>query len=353
MERAKLTDPIPGVQFISSGSTLIDLILNGGWGLGRVFNIVGDKSVGKTGLAVEAFANFHIIYPKGRMRYAEAEAAFDESFAQLLGFPDNVERPDQMLHTVEDFEADFYKFVKKGGPGLYILDSLDALSDDAEIKKFEVNLKKRDKEVEADEEDGDEKIKGSYGTAKAKRMSELFRLLVQMAEEANCSLGIISQVRDNIGVRFGETKTRSGGRALDFYASQVLWLSELKKIDSKSIHGLLRPIGIEIVAYCKKNKLGFPFRKAGVDLTFAYGIDNQMSNLKWLKAIKVISDQEFKQHKDAINKARENVDYETLAKLDKGLADLVIKEWKEIEASAAPKVQKYRQVEVNVQAQKA
>src|SRR4051812_10773815 len=138
MEKTKLFS-VPGLQSFSTGSTLLDLALGGGWPVGRIFNIVGDKSVGKTLLAVEAFANFSIKYKGSLMRYAEAEAAFDESFAELLGFPKSVSRPKELLNTVEDFRDDLSKFLKdleeEDSAGLYILDSLDALSDESEVKR--------------------------------------------------------------------------------------------------------------------------------------------------------------------------------------------------------------------------
>src|ERR1051326_6647481 len=196
---------------IPSGSTLLDLALGGGWAIGRIFNIVGDRSSGKTLVAIEAFANFKRKFPTGLMRYAEAEAAFDEAFAEQLGFPSDVSRPEALIDTVSDFEKDLFKFIEeckaKKVKGLYILDSLDAISSDEAIENFKLRM-------------DDKKEKGSYGAEKAKALSALFNLLVSKVEEADCALGIISQIRENIGVTFGETKSRSGGKALDFYASQ-------------------------------------------------------------------------------------------------------------------------------------
>src|ERR1019366_4415396 len=99
---------------------------------------------------------------------------------------------------------------KPGQPGLYILDSLDALSDRAELER------------KIDEP--------SFGAGKAKQMSQLFRRLIRKINKTDVAVIIISQIRDNIGVRFGDKTTRSGGHALDFYASQVLKLAHLKNI---------------------------------------------------------------------------------------------------------------------------
>lgn len=330
---------VPGITFFSSGSTLLDLSLGGGWALGRVFNIVGDKSTGKTLLAIEAFANFNVQI-KGKMRYAEAEAAFDEAFAEQLGFPENVSRPDELLHTVEEFTKDFDAFLdecqEESTPGLYILDSLDALSDDAEIKKFEQNIKPK----ESDEEGEEGKPKGSYGVAKAKKMSELFRLLAAKAGKADCSLGVVSQIRDKIGVSFGETKTRSGGRALDFYASQVLWLSEITKRE-RTAYNQKRVVGVAIHSKVKKLKVGLPFREADYDILFGYGIDDENSMLDYLFKNKELVKEAYDNMKKEVAKARDASDYKALVEIRQALRADVTKVWKDVEEKLTPKIRKY------------
>ncbi len=250
IEKAK-QEPIH--RFISSGSTLLDLALGGGWVIGRIFNIVGDKSTGKTLLAIEAFANFKRQYPDGRMCYAEAESAFDTAFAAQLGFPPEVTNPEDLLITVEQFKDDVYKFAKKDDkPCIYILDSLDALSDDAEQEKWKAHI-------------AGTKEKGSMGAQKAKEMSEMFRTINK--DLNNCAVGIVSQIRDNIGVTWGDGKTRSGGRALDFYATHVVYLNELGKT-TRTVKGELRPTGLNVGSKVKKNKIGFPFREAEYTILF-------------------------------------------------------------------------------------
>lgn len=257
-----------GVEFLTSGCTLVDCAIGGGWAMGRVVNIVGDKSAGKTLLAIEACANFDQKYPQGYIRYAEAEAAFDQKYAEALGLPEGKVDfeggdPEKGINTVEDFFADMNRCLDKHGdkPMLYILDSLDALSDAAEAGR------------EIDE--------GSFGANKAKKMGELFRRLVRRIEESRCLLVIISQLRDKIGVTFGEKQTRSGGRALDFYASQVVWLADVGKI-VKEADGIKRVVGNDVRLRVKKNKVGLPFRECEYPVIYGYGVDDMTAGVQWL-----------------------------------------------------------------------
>lgn len=261
-----------GVSFFSTGCQLFDCALGGGWAQGRIINIVGDKSTGKTLLAIEACANFAIANPRGIIRYKEAEAAFDRGYAELLGAPLNRMEFEEDFDTVEDVHKDITDFaercVKKKAAGLYIVDSLDALSDKAE--------------------QGRDMEKGSYGAEKAKLMSQMFRREKRHWSKAKVTVIFISQVRDKINAMFGRKWTRSGGRALDFYASQVVYLAELKKLQ-KTVRGVKRPNGVEIRVKVTKNKVGIPFRECDFTLLFGYGIDDVTSTLNWLKKVKALS----------------------------------------------------------------
>lgn len=260
------SSPKEKVQFIHSGCALLDCVLGGGWPLGRVANIVGDKSTGKTLLAIEAIANFYRQYPDGSVRYNEAEAAFDTDYAQALGVPfDRVDMTEECT-TVEELFDDVQTFLsnKPDGPGLYIMDSLDSLSDKAE----------RERGIE----------EASYGGAKAKKLSEFFRRVTQDLKRSDVALIIISQVRDNIGAMFGEKHTRSGGKALDFYASQVVWLAHMG-ILKRTVAKVERPVGVKIKAKCKKNKVGLPFRECEFEITFGYGIEDEKASRAWLASI--------------------------------------------------------------------
>lgn len=320
-----------GLQFIRSGSAVMDCALGGGWVLGRIANIVGDRSAGKTLLAIEACANFNHAYPNGKIRYAESESAFDEKYAEALGMP--IEAVDfghdVEMRTVEDWYKDIVNFLdareKDKAPGLYILDSFDALSDDAEM--------------------GREIDKGSFGAGKAKKSGELFRKLVERIESLNVLLIVVSQIRDKLNVTFGETKTRSGGRALDFYCSHIVWLAEIGKI-KKTIGGVDRVIGVNVKVNVKKNKVGLPFRTCEYPIIFGYGIDDLTAGVEWL--LEVGREELLKEHL-SMSKAGYKVRIANLR--DKGgedvrevrttLTDLVKQEWQKIEQSFLPKSRKY------------
>lgn len=320
----------PNIKFFSSGCQLLDCVLGGGYVVGRMVNLVGDKSTGKTLLAIEACANFHRTYPKGKVKYLEAEAAFDKGYAAALGMPLEVvefvdfnkdeEKPD---NTVEALYENLLKTIndqencKTKEPLLYIIDSMDALSDRDELER-----------------DID---KGTYGAKKPKVVSEIFRRLVDRLEKAEITLFIISQVRDNIGVTFGSKDTRSGGRALDFYASQILWLAELGKI-KKMVRGIERPIGISIRAKCKKNKVGLPYRECDFPVLLGFGIDDIEANLNWLEKAKALEDLGYS--KNDIKKVAEQVksgDVELRNKISSYTKEV----WREVETGFLPTNKKY------------
>ena len=325
MARPQFKAPTPtrSVKFVSSGSVLLDLVLGGGWAQGRVANVVGDRSAGKTLLAIEAMINFSLVTDPELIRYEEAESAFDEDYARSLGMPDGICRGSD-TRTVEDFERTLVKWVEKlpgGKPALFVLDSLDALSDEAEM----------------DRDIGE----GSYGGAKAKKLSELFRKHVSLLEAKNCTLLVISQLRDNIGVMFGEKHKRSGGKALDFYASQVIWLSEIKKLD-RTVSQVKRIIGVEIRARAKKNKVAPPFRETDLTILFNYGVDDEESMLAWLVKHKALatdsSDKEIRKEMDAARRAGDRTE---LAALSQMLRELTTDKWAAVEAALLPPMTKY------------
>ncbi len=274
-------------MFIHSGSTMLNLALTGkidcGWRLGRVSNIVGDRSTGKTLLAIEAASTLLLNPPTGitkvEVDYDEPESAFDVSYAETLGMP--VDRVNFLRSkTIEDVHRNLEALINRNsGPGcanLYVLDSLDAISSNAEL-----NLKF----------DNDK----TYNMDKQKKLGEMFKRLATPMEESNTHLMVISQIRENITtLPFQPKWRRSGGKALDFYATHVMWLNEFAKLrlgtgkkvkdsktgNEKEAKGLV--YAIEILAKNTKNKTARAFREAKFPILFDYGIDDIYSIFNWL-----------------------------------------------------------------------
>lgn len=307
----------------STGCTLLDLAAGGGWGIGRVANIVGDKSTGKTLLAIEACANFAAIYGGAAIHYAEVEAAFDREYAYTMGMPRDAQYTEE-VHTIEDFERDLDAWLdKQTGPNLYILDSLDACSSDAELER----------------ETGDH---ATYGAEKAKALSELFRKRIKKLREKQGTIIVISQLRDNIGVRFGETKKRSGGHALDFYASQVFWLAQVKSL-KKTVTKVERTVGVQVRARNKKNKIGKPFRQVDFTLLFSYGVADELSMLDWLKENHAtdLLPEPFASYPKRLDLAQQSKDREAVTTIRDELRAAVTARWEEIEDALEPPMRKY------------
>jgi recombination protein RecA len=319
------SSPKDNLQLISSGCEILNCVIGGGWPLGRIANIVGDKSTGKTLLAIEAMANFRLQFPGGCAVYCETEAAFDDDYAKALGLDmDTIQRQD--CSTVEELFDNLVKFIAEVGPdgqGLYIVDSLDALSDKAEQERGISD--------------------STYGASKPKQLGQLFRRLVKPLEKSGVCVMIISQTRDAIGVAFGEKHTRSGGKALDFYASQIVWLANMGQI-KKTISKTQRTIGVTIKARCKKCKIGMPFREATFDIIFGYGVDDIGSNLEFLKGAGELSRFNLASTEQAItqfkkNFAAEGPEEQAVERLR--LAEVVRKVWFGIEKSFLPPKGKY------------
>lgn len=326
-EAGGLYHPSERPLFLPSGCTLLNLALGGGWALHRVANLVGDKSTGKTLLAIEASANFAKKFPTGLIYYLEAEAAFDLTYAEQLGLP--VERVNFVKErsTVEDWFEHLESVVRASQKHperevLYIVDSLDALSDRSE----------RERKV------GD----SSYGMGKSKKLSELFRRQIQDLNQSKITLIIISQVRDNIAIGFGKKQTRAGGRALDFYASQQVWLTHLGRIH-KVRRGVKRAVGVTVQAKVEKSKVGPPFCEAIFPIIFSYGIEDLTASLNFLLQVKGackeagMTEQEAKELLGDV----ETLPDEQYSHHRLRCAKAIRRVWKQIEASFAPARRKY------------
>jgi len=330
----------PTVELISSGSDLLDCALGGGFPLGKVINIIGDKSSGKTLLICEAIAKAIKKYNKEiEVFYDDTEAGFSFDTEEIWGFKMPVlvddKDKDDCSETVEDLISSVKKrlqpFLNSKKPCVYIVDSLDGLTSESEIEHAEAR--------EAAREKGTQQT-GTYGTQKAKLLSEFFRLVKNDLKDSNCLLIVISQIRDKIGVKFGKKTTRSGGRALDFYCSQIIELAEVEKIEN-TVQGQKRKVGVRIRANVAKNKIAKPFRQAEFQILFDYGVDNIDGNLCFLfdlitetgktkKRIEALWD------KNTFTDRSELISYIEKHDQEEMLLNTVRQKWNEIEDSFKP-----------------
>jgi recombination protein RecA len=318
-EPASVLPPANEQKFFSSGCALLDCVLGGGWARGKVINVVGDRSSGKTLLAIEASANYVRVTPAGRVKYIEGEDAFDPEYARSVGFPEHGVDFVSDVRTVEQLFMHIDDAAKSKEETLVIVDSLDSLSDAAELKR--------------------DLGEASYGAAKSKILSEGFRRYIADMGAANLTLFVISQIRDNMNaMAFAKKTQRSGGRALDFYASQVLWLYETGKI-KKTVSGIERAIGMNVKARCEKNKVGWPWRECEIPILYGYGVDDIKAALEWLSkaspdSITTLGPDDQGQ---SINK-----DSWKRRKLDRTrVAELVRIEWERIDREFRPESRKY------------
>lgn len=339
VERKRPSKPLGGdyfptqgsISFIPSGCSLLDCVLGGGWPLGRVSNIVGDRSSGKTLCAIEACANFARTYD-GPIFYREAEAAFDVEYAKGIGLPSSrvdfgPEGIDTIWDTVEDVFEDLdarlekLSNLKKPKPALYIIDSLDGLSSRAELES---------------------NVGEGFRLEKQKILGELFRRLIRRVKASSVHVMFISQVRDKIGVVFGEKQTRTGGKALDFYASQIIWLAHLKTLVNTS-GGVKRATGIRVLVKCKKNKIGLPFRTCEFPIRFGFGIDDAAAAVDWLKEHKLLQSLGLKSEGiEAFLDDCDTLEGDDYKQRCNDIRAAVLSSWAEVEDRFRPSKAKYR-----------
>lgn len=277
---------------VPSGSVMLNLACSNTWRgafeVGRMSNLIGDSSSGKTYLALEMLAQCanNPRFEDYSLIYDDVEHALSMDIENLFGkrLANRIEGPEGPLETTEPSRTieDWHFNVKnalENGPCIYVLDSFDALTCEADIDKIEEMRKAR----EAGRE-----VAGSYNMAKPKKASQILQDIVSEIEQSKSFLLIISQTRDNITPGSFEKKTRSGGRALKFYAQHEIWLAVTGKL-RKTINGKQRVVGNEIKVKVSKNKLTGTFREVGFDFRHGYGCDDINSSLDFLMQEGVIS----------------------------------------------------------------